>query len=77
MPQFDISSFFVQLIWLFITLISFYILLSLYFLPITSQYIKARKNCYVNQKQINYKVLFIKSSKIKLQKLNFKKFIIF
>lgn len=44
MPQFDISSFVVQLIWLFFALIGLYLLLCLYFLPVTSQYIKARKS---------------------------------
>lgn len=64
MPQFDISSFIVQLIWLFVAVIGFYLALSLYFLPVTSQYIKARtstnffiKNCdypLVNQYKSNY-----------------------
>jgi hypothetical protein len=42
MPQFDISSFFVQLIWLFLLLISFYFLLCVYFLPIVNFYLKVR-----------------------------------
>lgn len=63
MPQFDISSFIVQLIWLFCAVIGFYLTLSLYFLPVTSQYIKARtttnfsiENCgypLVNQAKSN------------------------
>lgn len=67
MPQFDISSFIVQLIWLFCAVIGFYLALSLFFLPITCQYIKARtstsyslKNCgypLVNQAKSSYSIV--------------------
>jgi Plant ATP synthase F0 len=68
MPQFDISSFVVQLLWLFISLIGFYVLLCLYFLPVTSQYIKSRKSSKIVEKNCSYPLLnlcspnFIKTS---------------
>ncbi len=46
MPQFDLSSFFVQYFWLLISLIVVYILLCLYFLPVTSKYIKSRRRMF-------------------------------
>lgn len=57
MPQFDISSFVVQLFWLFVSLIGFYVLLCLYFLPVTSQYIKARKSFKIVEKNYSYPLL--------------------
>jgi hypothetical protein len=43
MPQFDLSSFFIQYFWLFISLIITHLLLCFYFLPATSKYIKSRR----------------------------------
>lgn len=59
MPQFDISSFVVQLIWLFVSLIGFYLLLCLYFLPVTSQYIKARKSSNFIEEFCVYPILIV------------------
>lgn len=71
MPQFDISSFVVQLFWLFVSLIGFYVLLCLYFLPVTSQYIKARKSFKIVEKNCSYPLLSLCSQnfiKISLNK---------
>jgi Plant ATP synthase F0 len=43
MPQFDTSSFIVQLIWLFFSFLTFYFFFSLYILPLWGSLIKTRK----------------------------------
>lgn len=58
MPQFDISSFLVQLIWLFLTLIIFYSLLCLFFLPTLNFYLRTRELRKTNKKNKIY-FLFI------------------
>lgn len=49
MPQFDISSFIVQLIWLFISFLTFYFLFSLNYLPSWAFLLKARKKLQSTQ----------------------------
>jgi len=48
MPQFDISSFVVQLVWLFISFISFYLIFSWKFLPSWAMLLKTRKKPYTS-----------------------------
>jgi Plant ATP synthase F0 len=43
MPQFDISSFIVQLVWLFVSFLSFYFLFSWKYLPSWAFLLKTRK----------------------------------
>ena len=43
MPQFDISSFIVQLVWLFISFLSFYFVFSWIYLPSWAFLLKTRK----------------------------------
>lgn len=43
MPQFDISSFIVQLIWLFLTFLTFYFIFTFYYLPFWAFLLKFRK----------------------------------
>ena len=65
MPQFDLSSFFVQYFWLFISLIVTYTLLCLYFLPVTSKYIKSRQRIFSIPESEVLTYLTIKIPKVK------------
>jgi F0F1-type ATP synthase membrane subunit b/b' len=77
MPQFDISSFFIQLIWLFIALIGFYTFLCIFYLPITSQYIKARRTSIYQVKFANYLFLSLKQAKSLNKRFVLKKILLF
>lgn len=65
MPQFDLSSFFVQYFWLFISLIVTYTLLCLYFLPVTSKYMKSRKRIFSIPESKVFTYLTVKTATIK------------
>ena len=53
MPQFDISSFIVQLIWLFLSFLSFYFLFSWKYLPSWAFLLKTRKKLQSTYSVIN------------------------
>jgi len=46
MPQFDISSFIVQLVWLFVSFLGFYFLFTWKYLPSWALLLKTRKKPY-------------------------------
>ena len=56
MPQFDISSFVVQLVWLYLLLMGFYFLYSWKYLPLWALLLKTRKKPYSTQslKTLNF-----------------------
>lgn len=56
MPQFDSSSFIVQLVWLFVSFLGFYFIFSLYILPLWGSLIKTRKKTrkYLKNKSDNF-----------------------
>ena len=53
MPQFDISSFIVQLVWLFVSFLSFYFLFSWKYLPSWAFLLKTRKKLQSTYSVIN------------------------
>ena len=53
MPQFDISSFIVQLVWLFLSFLSFYFLFSWKYLPSWAFLLKTRKKLQSTYSLIN------------------------
>ena len=53
MPQFDISSFIVQLVWLFVSFLSFYFLFSWKYLPSWAFLLKTRKKLQSTYSIIN------------------------
>jgi hypothetical protein len=73
MPQFDLSSFFVQYFWLFLSLIITYTLLCVYFLPVTSKYIKSRRRIFSTPeaKVFTYLPVTINSIRTKKSSKNF------
>jgi F0F1-type ATP synthase membrane subunit b/b' len=52
MPQFDFYSYSIQIIWLFAFFISFYALISLYYLPAFSEALKIRSKLFSQVRQI-------------------------
>ena len=61
MPQFDISSFPVQILWLFILLTVIYVFISYQLLPITLFLVKIRSKLY-SKKSNSYQTISIKDT---------------